>query len=338
MKRLLVLILLLTFAFFMACDKSQNPTGVDDNSAKQENLLHKRGGTNPEPLSINLDTARRVKPATDNRSFKYSDIPANGTLRKVPSSDYPSIQDAVNAAVPGDKVEIAAGDYWEDVFVFVPGIRITAANDGLTTIHGSFMIYFNAYVMVDNLIFNGDSGPYAGFDVWYSNDVQIKNCRVTNHLFGFWFDNSAYCTVKNGSAWGNLAGLYLTDGGGHKIKGNSFSNNSDYGIYTSFALQNDFNRNNCNYNGYRGMFMYWGDGSWGDANTFNNNGPSSASVRLYDTWSTTWSNTNSDWNNADGLHLDISNYNTFTDLNACNNDGVPFVDNGYGNSVSLDCN
>ncbi|KAA3618609.1 MAG: hypothetical protein DWQ05_06520 [Calditrichaeota bacterium] len=339
MKRLSLVFLLLIFAFFMACDQAPNPTTVEDSSSDTQNLLHKRSGSNPEPLAFNVDTARRVKPAVDNSNFRRSQIPADGSVLKVSSSDYPSIQAAVDAAVPGDKVVIADGHYWEDVFVFTPGIRITAANDGQAVIHGSFLIYFNAFVYVDNLVFNGDSGPYAGLDIWISSDIYVKNVTVNNHVFGIWLDGSGYCTVKNSTLSSNDAGFYLTNGGGHKLKGNSANYNDSYGIYGDFCMQVEMNRNSASNNGYRGMYMYYCDGSFGDHNKFNYNGPSSASVRLYDTWSTTFYNTETTWNNGDGLALDISNYNTFTDLKSCNNDGVAFVDNGFGNTIALEpCN
>jgi Chlamydia polymorphic membrane protein (Chlamydia_PMP) repeat len=49
---------------------------------------------------------------------------------------YSTIQAAVNAAVPGDVIDIRAGSYTEDVEVTVAGLTITGAGAGLTIVEG----------------------------------------------------------------------------------------------------------------------------------------------------------------------------------------------------------
>ncbi len=54
-------------------------------------------------------------------------LPATAATRSVPSAAYPTIQSAVNAAIPGDTVAIALGEYRENVSIPAgkPGIRIS---------------------------------------------------------------------------------------------------------------------------------------------------------------------------------------------------------------------
>ena len=111
----------------------------------------------------------------------------NGETLLVPSQ-YPTIQEAANAAVPGDVIQIAAGTYQEfdilcsDVTILgetgnneIPVTRIDSSNLGR-----SFICSGNQ-VSIQNIEFQNYAGP--AIDANGVNDVVIANCWMSSQGF-----------------------------------------------------------------------------------------------------------------------------------------------------------
>src|ERR1700704_5701249 len=62
---------------------------------------------------------------------------ATGVTRRVPQ-DYPTIQNGVDAANPGDLVLIDEGDYFESVFVTTPSITLRGVDRNTVVLDGKF--------------------------------------------------------------------------------------------------------------------------------------------------------------------------------------------------------
>jgi len=54
----------------------------------------------------------------------------------VPTEDYPTIQSAINAAVDGDTVQVAAGAYTENLIGNAKSILLIGAGADVTTVNG----------------------------------------------------------------------------------------------------------------------------------------------------------------------------------------------------------
>ena len=114
-------------------------------------------------------------------------------------SQYGSIQDAVNAAVPGDTIRIAAGDYFEQVTVTnITGLTLAgesgavlhATNTMIQTLlpHGAELVsvsllgIVNSEVNITGLTFDGENlgEMYATFDGinYIGSSGRVENCVV----------------------------------------------------------------------------------------------------------------------------------------------------------------
>ncbi|BDA77500.1 hypothetical protein LPTSP3_g04300 [Leptospira kobayashii] len=114
----------------------------------------------------------------------------SGVTRKVPSQ-YPTIQNAVDAALPGDLILIAKGIYKEEVVVTTPSLVIRGEDRAETIIDGEFL--------------RGNGVMVVGAD-----GVAVENLTARNATL-----NGVYWTGVKG-----YRGSYLTA-----------YNNGDYGLY-----------------------------------------------------------------------------------------------------------
>lgn len=113
-----------------------------------------------------------------------------GKIRKVPG-DYPTIQNAVDSAQPGDLILIGEGLYKEEVTVTTPSLIIRGVNRNKTILDGEFI-------------------RANGIMVLGANGVSVQNMTLRNYTL-----NGVYWTGVKG-----YHGTYLTA-----------YNNGDYGIY-----------------------------------------------------------------------------------------------------------
>lgn len=161
---------------------------------------------------------------------------AHAATTNVPG-DQPTIQAAVNAASPGDKISIAPGVYNESVVVDVANVSLVA-RDGLNT------------VVVDG---TGLGDPVTGVDgIRITADgVELKDLVVRNFngdvgpgpvdlRAGILAENSENCRIKGNLAHGNGDGIVLRGSSRCTVEGNVARNNIHNGIF----LRNDSNKNN----------------------------------------------------------------------------------------------
>ncbi|HEX6291066.1 MAG TPA: right-handed parallel beta-helix repeat-containing protein [Herpetosiphonaceae bacterium] len=124
---------------------------------------------------------------------------ASGGVRRVPEQ-YPAIQDAIDAAVPGDLILIGPGIYHEQVTVTTPSLVIRGTDRNLVILDGEFQ-------------------RVNGIEVLAADGVAVENITARNYLL-----NGFYWTGVTG-----YRGSYLTA-----------YNNGDYGVYAFDSVDGVF--------------------------------------------------------------------------------------------------
>ena len=138
----------------------------------------------------------------------------------VPSDSIATIQDAVNAAAPGDTITVLPGSYDEDVFVGTPGLKFHAETEAGPAAVTSFLVL--------------------------AEEVEIKGFDVSN---GIMLIDSARGQVSNNSVSTGGIGIYVSGSPAAQIDHNTVD--ADGGIFVSScpAARVDHNKLDADYIG-----------------------------------------------------------------------------------------
>ncbi|MBX5327171.1 MAG: right-handed parallel beta-helix repeat-containing protein [Candidatus Bathyarchaeia archaeon] len=155
--------------------------------------------------------------------------------------NYSTIQEAVNAASPGDTIIVANGTYKERVIIDKP-LRLVGENRSNTIIDASRGAYAvkitsNDVTVSGFTLKNTSTDPFVAWGgVWLNNvsNVTIANCTVTQNLHAVWFN-----TTQN-----------------NVFRGNEFANNTyDFGFFGE--LPRYFVQDIDSSNTVNGKPIYW---------------------------------------------------------------------------------
>jgi len=142
--------------------------------------------------------------------------------------NYPTIQDAINAANPGDTIFVRAGIYLEHVIVN-KSISLIGEDAETTIINGG------GVGTVVHVIANGTS--VCGFTIQNSGDYHYW----PHHPYwdsGIFVDNSNNCNLSNNIIKENLVGILLVYSSNNILVGNNVTNNEVYGIFILYSSNN----------------------------------------------------------------------------------------------------
>jgi len=101
--------------------------------------------------------------------------------------DYLQIQQAIDAADPGDVIQVASGTYFENLEIGKP-LRLVGEGSGKTVIANTGTVVKVAHTHnVEITGFSVQDGTYGIF-LWYSQDILLENNEISNNTwnFGVW--------------------------------------------------------------------------------------------------------------------------------------------------------
>ena len=152
--------------------------------------------------------------------------------------NYTTIQDAIDAAGPGDTVYVYGGMYLENVLVDNP---LSLIGEGMNTTRI-------------------DSGGWGSVMRVTSDWVNVSGFTLTNAGTGIFdvgldLDNAHNCRIVNNNVSSNkIHGIFLSYSDNNTISNNIASLNRFKGIGLEFSNNNTIVNNNASYN-YRGIWL-----------------------------------------------------------------------------------
>ncbi len=153
---------------------------------------------------------------------------------KVPD-DYRTIQEAVEAAMPGDVIEVSTGFYNENVIINKP-LAVNAPHQD-SVIQAADTSLPCMLITVDNTSISGLSCQKGSYGIWLmkSNNGCISNCSCSNN---------------------EDHGIFLVSSENNSLSHNNCSNNEDHGIFLVSSENNSLSHNNCSNNEQCGILLY----------------------------------------------------------------------------------
>ena len=258
---------------------------------------------------------------------------------------YLTIQEAINAANPGDTIYVRAGTYYENVVMnktlsLVGESRESAIIDGNLT--GTVVTITAGRVLVSNFTIrnSGEHWPYSGIraEASHSNVINnnitnnndgiflypfvsnntISGNNITNsYSYGIWLDGPNYNnTISGNNITNNVYGILLQSSSNNIISGNNITNSYSYGIWLWGSSNNTISGNNIT-NENRGIYVYGSSNNtiYGNDITGNNQG-----IALQYSSNNTFISGNNITNNGQGIYLYYYSYNiTISGNNITNN-------------------
>lgn len=142
-------------------------------------------------------------------------------LADYPDADFTKIQDAVDAAFPGDAIVVYPGTYTENVDVYTDHLTIQSENGAETTIVQAANPDDDVFeVTVD----------YVTIEGFTARDAKPNKNGI--HL-----SNVEHCSILSNLAMENDIGIYLSDSSNNALHNNTCTNNS-YGMYLDRSPNN----------------------------------------------------------------------------------------------------
>jgi len=189
---------------------------------------------------------------------------ADPGIIRVPD-DYPTIQEAINAANPGDTIEVAAGTYYEHLTISKP-VTLKGARARTTIIDGNktgvvvsiTAAASNAYIS-GFTIRNGES--YNGIEL---NDPGVKTISgiticdniLINNYVAIYLSYSTYNAISRNSILSNEYGIQLYCSNLNTITENTIDSSIFHGTRLSASKNNIISGNTFTNNEY-GIHLEW---------------------------------------------------------------------------------
>jgi len=173
-----------------------------------------------------------------------------------PDANFTSIQDAVDAASPGDTIIVYPGTYTENVDVNKDHLTIKSEGGAETTIvqaadSNDHVFEVTAdYVNISGFTVKGAGYLKIGIYLYSVNHCDISDNNVSSNCFGIILDYSSNNTITNSKASNNGgAGIYLQHSSNDNIISNiNTSSNNEVGIVVESSSNNNLTGNNVSNN------------------------------------------------------------------------------------------
>jgi uncharacterized repeat protein (TIGR01451 family) len=235
------------------------------------------------------DSPYPIPGGSEQDSFPLTNRTGTRTLTVCASGcNFTSIQAAINAACPGDTIEVESGTYYEHVIV---NKTLILRGVGSPVVDGSST--------GSPIQLNADGCTIQGFVARNSGDTYAGIFIISKNN-----------TISSNTATGNQEGIYLSSTS-NTITGNIANNNSGDGIYLYYSSNNNIEDNDVKDNS-DGIRLYSSSGNSISSNTISSNGGNASTGIILDSSSNsnTISSNTITGNSYYGIYLDYSKENT----------------------------
>lgn len=201
-------------------------------------------------------------------AFNIKKVKSMPNVLIVPSSEYPTIQEAINKANPGDTIFVREGSYYENVIVN-KSVRIVGERMGNTIVDGQYLGDVIKVQASNTFIINltiQNSGKTTVFDSGLSlvrvENITIQNCILRNNNIGVLFERANNSIFSNNIVMDNGWGFYLKSGSVFNIfVGNTLLRNG-IGILLSSSYNKFYRNNFINSTNYQVQIIGYTSNQW----------------------------------------------------------------------------
>jgi parallel beta-helix repeat protein len=252
-----------------------------------------------------------------------------GSSTRIVHDDFPTIQEAINAADSGATVSIRAGTYHENIAIN-KSISLIGESKETTIIDGRGLGNV-VEVTEDNATITGFTirnsqkyWPYSGIVLNHVKNCSISENNVIDTYFGITLSDSSSNNLSGNSIAANGHGIWLDSSSANGITRNNITNNSGKGILLTSSNNNTISRNDVA-NNTAGIFLI----SSSNNNTIFENNITNNTTGIYIYQS---SNTNIFGNNFIENQKNAYTYESYGDWD----DGYPSGGNYWSDYLGTD--
>lgn len=121
---------------------------------------------------------------------------ARGSTLHVPTSEFPSVQAAIDSSASGDTLLLASGVYEENPRVYVKDLTIRSAPGGLAILDaapragedgnaGCVLRSVHSALVIEDLVLRNGLPVTEGAGLWvWGGHVEVRRCRFENNVYG----------------------------------------------------------------------------------------------------------------------------------------------------------
>jgi len=168
--------------------------------------------------------------------------------------DYPTIQEAIDAASSGDTILVSEGTYAEGPIYVGKSLTILANGsvivDGLHQGNVFFIYAFDVTIRGFTIKNSGALPSYSGVFLLGTENCIVSGNTIINSSAGIWVDSrQPNLVISNNMIANNRQGILLEESSYVRILNNTITNNKD-GIVLLYSSGNTINNNTITANGW----------------------------------------------------------------------------------------